>query len=70
MQRSWVSNKDRAVAIVAVVLVHVGVLAALLTLGAGPSALLPDKNPLEIFDVILPPPPQPPRKRHGREVGE
>ena len=60
MQRSWVTPKDRAASIVAVVVIHAGVLAALLTLGGGavlPAALT---EPLQVFDVSPPPPPPPP----------
>ena len=54
------SKKERATAVVGVVLVHAGVLAALLTLGGGPQKLIEAITPLEIFDVLPPPPPPPP----------
>ncbi|WP_344695200.1 TonB family protein [Sphingomonas rosea] len=59
MQRSWVSNRDRVTALGAVVLVHAGILAALLTLGPG-KAVLEAVNPLKVFDVLPDPPPPPP----------
>lgn len=64
MQRSWVSNRDRVSAIGAVLLIHAGLAAALLTLGGGPAALIQNVAPLEVFDVDLvepraPPPPPP-----------
>jgi len=45
MERSWVSNRDRATALVAVVLVHGALFAALLTLGAG-RAIVAQIDPL------------------------
>ena len=54
------SKKERATAVVGVVLVHAGVLAALLTLGGGPQKVIEAITPLEIFDVLPPPPPPPP----------
>ncbi|GAA4011747.1 hypothetical protein GCM10022280_06800 [Sphingomonas swuensis] len=60
MQRSWVSNRDRAVSIAAVLLVHAVVLAGLLTLGGGPAKVLADLDPLQVFDVPVEPPPMPP----------
>ncbi len=60
MQRSTLSRRDRAGAIVLVVLVHAGVLAGLLTLGPSTAVREALQNPLEIFDVTLPKPPPPP----------
>lgn len=60
MQRSWVSNRERAAAIIGVVAVHVGVLAALLTLGGGPAKVIAGLDPLQVFDVPIEPPPPPP----------
>lgn len=59
MQRNWVTPKDRAGAIVAVVLVHAGLLAALMTLGA--SSVLPGtaSDAIDLIDVTLPDPPPP-----------
>lgn len=54
------SKKERATAVLGVVAVHVGVLAALLTLGGGPQQVVEALTPLEIFDVAPPPPPPPP----------
>ena len=56
MERSWVSNRDRATAVVAVALVHGALFAALLTLGAG-RAIVEQINPLKVFDVTPDPPP-------------
>lgn len=59
MQRSWVTNKDRAGALVAVVVIHVGLIGALLTLG-GQEAIEAAVDPvLQTFDVSLPEPPPP-----------
>jgi protein TonB len=60
MQRSWVTPKDRAGALLAVGLVHAGLLAALLTLGQ--TSIVPGSasDPIDLIDVQLPEPPPPP----------
>lgn len=61
MQRSWVTRKDRAGALAAVLLVHAGLLAALLTMGQG--SVLPrtqSRPPIDLFEISpdsLPPEP-------------
>ena len=60
MQRSTLSRRDRAGAIVLVVLVHVGVIAGLLTLGGSAAIRETLQQPLEVFDVVLPKPEPPP----------
>lgn len=59
MQRTWVTSKDRAGALAGVLLVHAGLLAALLTLGA--SSVLPKKaaEAIDLIEVRLPEPPPP-----------
>ncbi len=77
MQRSWVTPRDRAGAAVAVLLVHAGLLGALLTLGGKPVLDLRSDEPIDLFDVTLsteppPPPPEPVRiepERAPREEG-
>lgn len=59
MQRSWVTAKDRSAAIIGVVAIHAGVLAALLTLGGQVPLRVPAVEPLDIFDVSPPRPPPP-----------
>ena len=60
MQPSILSRRDRAGAVALVVLVHVGVLAGLLTLGSSSVVQEAVQERLEIFDVTLPKPPPPP----------
>lgn len=60
MRAKWISRKDRAGAITAVVLVHAGVLAGLLTLGNPPDLPRGLQAPLQSFDVLIPPEPPPP----------
>lgn len=62
MERRWVTGKDRAGAFAAVLLIHAGLLAALLTLGH--SSILPRSEgdpPIDLFEISLeePPPPEP-----------
>jgi protein TonB len=70
MQRSWVTRRERAGAIVLVVAVHAALLAALLTLA--PRNLLPESlaAPLKVFDVLppKPPPPPPPPQAESRKA--
>lgn len=60
MQRSWVTPKDRAGALVAVALVHAGLLAALLTLGQSGVVTGSASDPIDLIEVRLPDPPPPP----------
>lgn len=59
MQRSWVTPKDRAGAIAGVLLIHAGVLAALLALGPNLGGSEQKASPTTIFDVPAPQPPPP-----------
>lgn len=63
MQRSWVTSKDRAGALAAVLLVHAAIFAALLTLGQGTSLVRGDRSrPIDLFEISPePPPPEPVR---------
>lgn len=74
MQASPLSFRDRAGALLAVLLVHGLILLALLTLGGSSSLTRDDQPPLETFDVALPPLPPPPmlevrEERSRREEG-
>ncbi len=59
MQRSSLTLRDRVRAIVAVVIVHVGILLAVLGAGKVGLAERTEEPPIETFDVIEPMPPPP-----------
>jgi protein TonB len=64
MQRSWVTSKDRAGALAAVLLVHASILAALLTLGQSTNLVRSEGSPpIDLFEISpeVPPPPEPVR---------
>jgi protein TonB len=62
MQQSWVTKRDRAGALSAVLLIHAALLAGLLTLGQSQGPPAGEASPpLELFDISpdVPPPPEP-----------
>jgi len=75
MQRSLLNRRDRAGAIAGVVLVHAGILLALLNASERISLDQPQEpRPIETFDVVELPPPPPiveevPQERSPREEG-